>query len=113
MMNHMTKRHDIFSDLFGGTWDSLFQNFDTAAYTDTSFEIDVPGCTREDIELSLADTILSITWKRRGQEYTRRFRVSREVEADKVTATVKDGVLTVQLPRVSKGAEKGRKIPVT
>jgi HSP20 family protein len=109
----MLQRYNIFDDLltnmFGESRTDVFGD----RLTESSIEMDVPGCAREDIDLSLTDGLLTVKWKRRGQEYTRMFRVPRDIETENVTATAKDGVLTIQLPKKAKRTEQGRKITVS
>jgi HSP20 family protein len=78
-------------------------------------KVDLPGLTREQIKLSLQDDVLSITGERSvdtletGAEYHRReraqgrfersIRLAIPVDAANVTASYKDGVLVVTLPK--------------
>jgi len=85
---------------------------------------DVPGATNDGIELDLRDDTLSLgatvapvekRWKPVYLEYeighyTRQFRVGQHVDKDKIAAQVKDGVLTLHLPKAEKA--QPRKIPV-
>ena len=76
--------------------------------------VELPGMRKEDIELSLHDGMLSISGERKdetgeGDKATRterfvgKFRRSislpTRVDANKVNATYKDGILTVTLPK--------------
>ena len=71
---------------------------------------DIPGADKNDVSVSLEDSILSIGAKteRRG-EFKRAFRLPRQTDADGIAATVKNGVLTVVVP---KAKADGRKIEV-
>jgi len=100
---------NLFDDLFG----NILPLDRDLAITESTIEIDVPGCTSADIDVSLVDTLLTIKWTRKGHENMRQFRVQRQVEPSAITATVKDGVLTVQLPKTVKRDDRARKIPVT
>lgn len=85
---------------------------------------DVPGATDESIELDLRDNLLNLTanvqsvddkWKPVYAEYQigrygREFRMGQIVDTEKIAAQVKDGVLTVHLPKVQKA--RARKISV-
>jgi len=85
---------------------------------------DVPGATSDGITLDLKENMLSLTatvpsvdprWKPVYEEYevghyTRLFRLGEIVDRDKISAQVKDGVLTVTLPKVEKA--QPRKIEV-
>lgn len=82
----------------------------------------VPGLTKEDITIELEGRQLKISGahKRVEAEYAREERATgrferaftfrHEVQADKIEATVKDGVLTVKLPKAEEA--KPRKIEI-
>jgi HSP20 family protein len=86
---------------------------------------DVPGSSNDDIELDLQENTLSLTaavgaidskWKPIYLEYEvghylRQFRIGQIVDMSKISAQVKDGVLTVTLPKIEKALP--RKIQVT
>ncbi len=87
---------------------------------------DMPGVGKEDIDISLHDDTLTITgevkaeketkednyyhMERRSSSFSRSVSVPFKVEADKISASLKNGVLTVTLPK-SEAAET-RKIKV-
>lgn len=85
---------------------------------------DVPGANNEGIELDLRDNLLNLTanvapvdasWKPVYCEYdvghyARQFRISQIIDTAKISAQVKDGVLTVRLPKIEKALP--RKIQV-
>lgn len=92
------------------------------AYT---FEFDLPGISRESIDLSIKDTDLIVTAKREPKKdgvllrsekswgsFKRVFRLpSNAVETSSIKADFKDGVLTVSVP---KSATAGpMKIPIS
>jgi HSP20 family protein len=76
---------------------------------------EVPGMDQKDIDINLSDGLLSITGEKKHEKedknenyhcverhygkFSRMMRVPFEVEADKVDATYKDGVLKVTLPK--------------
>jgi HSP20 family protein len=75
---------------------------------------DVPGLTNDDLGITLHDGVLSITGKRKDDapegytvhrrergayELSRSFRLPVKVDAEKTTAEVKNGVLTVTLAK--------------
>ena len=96
--------------------------------TDTEIKIaaELPGLDENDIEVSLADNVLTISGEKKaehedeGENYHRVERsygsfkrsvtLSHEVEADKIEATFKNGVLTVVLPKAPEA--QTRKISV-
>ena len=99
-----------------------------AAYVITA---EVPGLTRDDIDIRLHDGRLQISGERRertpeasGVPYEQYHRVERghgsfrrtfdlplPVDADRVTADLRDGVLTVQCPKA--GASGAQRIEVS
>lgn len=86
---------------------------------------DVPGATSEGIELDLKDNVLSLRarinpleprWKAAYAEYdvghyAREFRLGQVIDQSKISAQVRDGVLTLTLPKVEKA--QPRKIAIT
>lgn len=86
---------------------------------------DVPGTSGDSLGLDLKENLLDLTtpivpvdpkWKPIYLEYevgnyVRQFRIGQIVDRSKIAAQVKDGVLTVTLPKVEKALP--RKIEVT
>jgi HSP20 family protein len=76
---------------------------------------ELPGIAREAINLEIADGQLTISATRKeneeGGELARTIALPDNVQADKVTATYANGVLTVTLPKQEQA--KPRKIDVT
>jgi HSP20 family protein len=89
---------------------------------------EVPGVTKEDIAVSLHDGALSISGERKGEEkyqesgvyraerflgrFQRTVILPKAVEAEKVKANYKDGVLTVTLPKTEEAKPKPIEIKV-
>jgi HSP20 family protein len=87
-------------------------------------ECDLPGIDQKDIELSIASGVLTIKGEKRGEKVNDKAKVYRKetwegsfqrtvaipqtVDADKVEATYRDGVLEIELPK--KEEAKTRKI---
>jgi len=83
---------------------------------------EVPGLKKEDIDISLQDGVLTLSGERkeevkdesaevyRTERFVGRFQrtlsLPRKVNADKITATYKDGVLTVVLPIAAEAKPK-------
>ena len=105
-------------DLFSG-WSpalDLYQNNDNLVAV-----IELPGMRKEDIEISLHDGTLTIAGERkssssngeraeRTERYVGSFRRSislpARVDANKVSATYRDGILTVTLPKPEEAKPK-------
>ncbi len=81
--------------------------------------VELPGMRKEDIEISLQDGMLTISGERKSAEgekaerterYVGKFRRSislpTQVDANKVTATYRDGILTVTLPKAEEAKPK-------
>ena len=104
--------------LFGG-WSpalDLYQNKDNVVGV-----VELPGMKKEDIEISLRDGTLTISGERKSQtsngekaerteRYIGRFRRSvtlpTRVHADKISASYRDGILTVTLPKAEEAKPK-------
>jgi HSP20 family protein len=83
---------------------------------------EIPGVEQKDITVSLQDQVLTIKGEKHREDekyhrverswgaFTRSFRMPVAVAGDKVTATFKDGTLTVMLPKAAEA--KGTMIPV-
>ncbi len=78
----------------------------------TVIEVEMPGATKEDVELSLNDTTLVVSWKARGVENSKSFRVSKDLDPSKISAKVVNGLFTVELQRLELKTLKGVKIPI-
>src|SRR5437763_14227826 len=110
--------------LFGG-WSpalDLYQNNDNVVAV-----IELPGMRREDIEISLHDGTLTINGERKSQSsngekaerterYIGKFRRSitlpTRVDANKVSASYRDGILTVTLPKAEEAKPKQIQVKV-
>lgn len=127
---------------FGREMDRLFDNSwgDTAAARSTwypSVDIseseeaiavaaEIPGMKAEDIQVTVADGVLTIEGEKKEVKeetekhvhriertygsFRRAFRLSTAVDADKISASYKDGVLSLSLPKVE--TAKTRQIEV-
>jgi HSP20 family protein len=87
---------------------------------------DLPGLTEKDVDVNVQDSVLTIKGERKSEteekkddyyycersygRFTRSLTLPAGVDADKVKATFKNGVLEVRLPKVA--ATNGRKIEV-
>lgn len=89
---------------------------------------ELPGMTAGDIEVKFADGMLTISGEkeedreekkkdyflseRRYGSFKRSFRVAEGVDADKIEATFKNGVLAVTLPKTAEARKKTKTITV-
>ena len=120
---------------FGDTFDNIFT--DTADFSvdikekeqSYQLEADLPGLTKDDIQLDYEDNVLSIsahqeTGKDEKDEegnYIRRERSSRsykrqflikDIDQENIKATFENGVLTVDLPKKEQEGPKTKKIDI-
>jgi len=102
----------------------LYQNNDNVVAV-----VELPGMRKEDIEISLHDGALTIAGERkseavgngesapRTERFTGKFRRSvtlpTRVDANKVNATYKDGILTVTLPKAEEAKPKQIQVNVS
>ncbi len=89
---------------------------------------DLPDVKKEDIKIELQDGVLAIEGERKQEkeekgktyhrverqygQFVRRFALPSDVDASKVQADFKDGVLNVHLPKSSNGKSKAVEIKV-
>ena len=89
-------------------------------------EIDLPGFTRDDIEVTMEKGVLSISAKREQQSlpedvdldveqlpswhFARRFKIPMPIEESKICAKLSDGVLLVTMPK--REEMKPKSIPI-
>jgi len=77
---------------------------------------DVPGLKPDDVDIRFEQGEMTIHGRRQGTRdgapvaYHRSFAVAETIAADKISADIKDGVLTVKLPKTE--AVKPRRIAV-
>lgn len=101
----------------------LYQNNDNVVAV-----VELPGMRKEDIEISLHDGMLTIAGERkeetsqgdsatRTERFTGKFRRSitlpTRVDANKVNASYKDGILTVTLPKAEEAKPKQIQVNVS
>ncbi len=98
---------------------------DEGAYRIT---MELPGVEEKDIDLSVHDGVISIkgeksaareemgeTWfftERQYGSFSRSFRLPPDADGEKVEAHLKDGVLSVTIPRRDTAAPEGRKVAI-
>ena len=97
---------------------------------DYKFSIEIPGVEQKDIDIELAENTLTISGEKRSEskqegkdnvvreersygKFRRTFSLPFEVDADRVSATFKNGVLHVALPKSEKVQAATRKIEIT
>jgi HSP20 family protein len=100
------------------------------AETDKAYEItaELPGMSESDVEVVAANGVLTIKGEKKEEKeekkkdyylserrygsFERRLQIPEEVEADKIEAAFKKGVLTVTLPKKAEAQKPAKKIEV-
>jgi len=91
-------------------------------------EIDLPGIKKEDIEITTEDNVLTISGERKYKDevkegdyykiesaygkFSRSFTLPEKVDADKITAESKNGVLEVVIPKLAEEEKQPKKIEI-
>jgi HSP20 family molecular chaperone IbpA len=63
---------------------------------------DLPGAKKDDVQLSYENGVLKLESQAGARTYKRTFETKVELDADKITADMKQGVLTLRLPKAEK-----------
>ncbi|MGN6124075.1 MAG: Hsp20/alpha crystallin family protein [Sphingomonas oligoaromativorans] len=100
------------------------------ARTDKEYRLtaELPGLTDKDIEVTIADNVLSIVGHKRNERqeeedgllvserrygaFRRQLPLPSNVDADHISATVKHGILTVSMPKDAKASKAHRRIEI-
>lgn len=76
-------------------------------------ELDMPGVKKEDLKISVEGRELLVTGERKGRvsaTVRKRYSLPDDVDADKIEAELKDGVLAILLPKTE--SVKPKLIPI-
>lgn len=120
MTTLLTPYDAIYNRFFGlpqtSTWNtnSYDVNDEIVQEADGSYKltVEVPGFSRENVSLSTKGIQLIITLQRPEKDKkTLTYRLGHKVDQTAITATCKDGILTVLCP--IKASEQSREIPVS
>ncbi|MBD3321744.1 MAG: Hsp20 family protein [Chitinivibrionales bacterium] len=125
-------RSDL-DNIFTGTgYDYAARSYPLMNAYDTGDEITVtaelPGLTREDISISYADGVLTLSGKnnagadrngytivrqeRSAGDFEKSFTLPCKIEQDKINASFKNGILTIKLPKCEESKPKKISIEV-
>lgn len=123
----------LFDDVFRGFDDSRFWGRSAwpsvdVEETDKEYRVtaELPGLEERDVEVLLHEGLLTVRGEKRleteakNRTYTERFygrferqiALDREVDENAVTATFKNGILTVLVPKTAGAAERAKRIPI-
>ncbi len=127
------KLDSIFDDLFGN---SFFKPFlDKVEHGNSvpsanikeedkfySIELAVPGMKKDDLKIDLEENVLSISAENKStseneykirefnyHSFNRSFRVPKEIQGDKISAKYKDGILSINIPKMEIDESEKRK----
>jgi HSP20 family protein len=118
------KAPDSFRAFSGGAWPTLAVAEQDKAYVVTA---EIPGLEEKDVEVSLDDSALVIRGEKKAEStddkthvsehfygrFERRVPVGPEVDREGVSASFRNGVLTVTLPKSAQASPASRRIPVS
>ena len=122
----------LYTDNLIRSWGAIDQSLDNAMPTDMYVDKDqivvktcLPGVKPNDVNIQVQDNVLTISgelkeqedqpgndeprWymrERQGIRFARSMRLPFAIQADKTEATMRDGVLTLELPKVDSSQEE-------
>lgn len=112
----------MFKDVFDMFDDGMFHVTNSVWSPDSRIQeglifVDLPGVISKDININIEKELLVIDGIRKvNKDYTRKFSksfvISKNIDTEKITASLKDGVLSLVLPRSKSSLPKKIKIKV-
>ncbi len=119
----------VFQDRLDPDWRSLGNNWVPAVDVEETeneyvFKAEMPGIKKDDVKISILDNVLTLTGEKRTVEektdkekkyhrversygtFQRSFALSSPIKADKISATYKDGILEIQVPKTEEAKPK-------
>jgi HSP20 family protein len=124
----------IFDEFFDESWPARVQGFDPhidVRETDKHFEIsaELPGLDRDDFKLSVEHNVLTLEGEkkfeteekkegyyrseRRYGSFHRQFRLNDSVDAGKISAEFKNGILKIEVPKTEKAKPKAIDVKIS
>ncbi|MBI4684133.1 MAG: Hsp20/alpha crystallin family protein [Nitrospirae bacterium] len=95
---------------------------------DVVVKAELPGMKKEEIDVNVKNDMITISGEKKKEEkvekknyfkmersygsFSRSFRLTSEVQSDKVKATFKDGILEIRLPKTEEAKQKEKKIQI-
>ena len=133
LMGMHEKINRLFDDLVAGQREAGQSGVDWVPSTDIYetkdqyvFRFELPGMSRDEIQIDLKNQVLSVTGERKGlkdvQEeqchrmesfsgrFFRSFTLPRNIDVEKVGASLRDGILEIRVPKPEE--HKARPIPI-
>ena len=93
--------HTMISDMVSGGWDSDRLSNLTAFTKDDLLimEFEVPGLSNKDIEVLVEDRMLEVKANKEHRSFHKRYKIHNSFDINQTTATAKDGILTITIPK--------------
>ena len=95
---------------------------------DVVVKAELPGIKKEDIDVKVTDTTITISGEKKKEEkvenkdyyrmessygsFTRAFSLPSEVQTDRVKAQYKDGILEIRIPKTEEAKKKEKKVMI-
>jgi|TARA_R110001606_G_C14883498_1_gene591621 HSP20 family protein len=76
-----------------------------------TMEFDVPGLSKKDISIRVEDSVLLIEGDNEDRTFNKSYKISEDWNVSKTSASVKDGVLKISIPKIEE--KKAKVIDVT
>ena len=103
----LTFADELIDTMWGSYHTQLNVNEDDEKY---SFEVDLPGFTKNDIKVDLKQNNLILTAKNDSRERNKTVTLPQDIDGDKISASLKNGVLNITIPKKVKGDCKRIKV---
>ncbi len=115
---------------FAADWRELSPSVDVSE-SDEAYEIavELPGMDEQDVELTLRDDMLTLSGEKKSEKeekkkdyvlsersygsFKRGFRLPTDINPDKISAELKQGIMTITLPKTAEAQENKKKIAIT
>lgn len=93
--------HTMISDMVSGGWDSQRISDHTAYLKDDvlTMEFEVPGLSNKDIEVMVEDRTLQVKAEKGNRSFHKRYKIHDAFDINQTSATAKDGILTITIPK--------------
>ncbi len=119
----------VFQDRFDSEWKGLGPHWVPAVDVEETeneylFKAEMPGLKKEDVKISLLDNVLTLTGEKKTEEkktdkekkyhrversygsFQRSFALSSPIQGDKISASYRDGILEIVVPKSEESKPK-------
>ena len=104
---------NLLSSLARSSAQTVVPAFDVVEDADkVTLQADVPGLDASAIDIQVEGDRLNVAWERRQAKMKRSFRLAPSVDAQGITADLKNGVLTLTLPKRTEAQPRQIKVAV-